>query len=166
MIHKVFAFGSNLSVDQMGDRCPGARVLGTALLRNHRLVFVGHSARWGGAVASVEPAPGERVPGLVYGIDDNDLARLDRFEGAPFVYQRVRKNVLGPSKRAWRVQTYELEAPCGAPSKEYFGQILRSYRMWGFDAAGLADAVMRADTRPRVLDAARRAAVAAKAIKR
>ncbi len=36
------AYGSNLNVDQMSTRCPGARVAGVAGLPNYRLTFRGN----------------------------------------------------------------------------------------------------------------------------
>lgn len=76
-----FAYGSNLDPHQMTARCPQARFVARAELREHRLVFGGFSRRWRGAVASVEPAPGYVVPGCVYTLGPGELELLDRFEG-------------------------------------------------------------------------------------
>ena len=88
-----FAFGSNLSDVQMRRRCPRAVLIGPAILRGRRLVFAGYSTKWRGAVATILPARGGRVPGLLYRISSADLARLDRFEGAPDIYARRERRV-------------------------------------------------------------------------
>lgn len=75
-----FAYGANLNKKDMAHRCPGAKPIGAATLKDHRLTFRG--------VADIEAAPGETVHGAVWVIDDQHLARLDRFEGCPNFYTR------------------------------------------------------------------------------
>jgi gamma-glutamylcyclotransferase (GGCT)/AIG2-like uncharacterized protein YtfP len=76
-----FAYGSNLDPVQMTSRCPSHKIVGLAELKDHRLVFPLYSQRWGGGVASVHPAHGASVWGMLYDLDDADLATLDGFEG-------------------------------------------------------------------------------------
>jgi hypothetical protein len=52
------AYGSNLNLKQMACRCPTAKVAGTAVMRNWRLVFNG--------VATIERYYGGKVPVLVW----------------------------------------------------------------------------------------------------
>ena len=40
---KYIAYGSNMSENQMAFRCPGARLIGTGYLPNHRLEFYLHA---------------------------------------------------------------------------------------------------------------------------
>ena len=77
----IFAYGSNMDPVQMRQRCPGAQTAGTAVLRDHRLCFPRLSDRRGCGVASVEPAVGDEVWGVLYRLDAADLAELDGFEG-------------------------------------------------------------------------------------
>lgn len=77
----VFAYGSNLNPDLMRERCPGHRVVGLAAAHDHRLGFLRWSDNWQGGVASLVPAHGRTVWGIVYELDDPDLATLDRIEG-------------------------------------------------------------------------------------
>jgi hypothetical protein len=53
------AYGSNLNKEQMEDRCPGAKVVGTAELKNYRLLFKGSLT---GSYLTVEPEMGCSVP--------------------------------------------------------------------------------------------------------
>ena len=58
------AYGSNLAVDQMSRRCPGARIEGKAELQDWRLAFHPH--------ATIRPEQGFTVPVLIWEITDND----------------------------------------------------------------------------------------------
>lgn len=78
------AYGSNLNLGQMADRCPTAKVVGASELMDYRLLFRGAHA---GAVATVEPYKGGSVPVLVWEIAPADEAALDRYEGWPFLYR-------------------------------------------------------------------------------
>jgi gamma-glutamylcyclotransferase len=136
-----FAYGSNLNGAQMRSRCRGARRVGRAVLPNHALAFGGFSCRWGGAVASVVRARGERVEGLLYELDDADVRRLDGFEGHPFAYVRVVRFVVAEDGRRRRVVTYvqreEALSP-SSPPRGYLGVLRRAYGRLGFDVGHLA----------------------------
>ncbi len=134
-----FAFGSNLNEEQMLRRCPNARVVGRASLPNHKLVFGGHSARWGGAVATVERAAGSQVEGVLYELGARDLSRLDQFEGAPWVYQRYRRDVrdlLGNRRRAVLYRMPGVEPK--PPAERYLAVLLKAYQRWGLDVTPIA----------------------------
>ena len=53
-----FAYGSNINLEQMADRCPAAEVVGTAVLDGYELLFRGKRSGYG--VATIEPQPGDR----------------------------------------------------------------------------------------------------------
>ena len=76
-----FSYGSNLDPEQMRERCPRARVVGLAALRDERLVFPLFSTNWGGGVASVQAAHGRTVWGVLYDLEEAELTALDAFEG-------------------------------------------------------------------------------------
>lgn len=76
-----FAFGSNLNPTQMAERCPGHKVVGMAELHDHKLAFPLTSPGWGGGVAGVQVAHGTSVFGVVYDLDEAQVAALDRYEG-------------------------------------------------------------------------------------
>ena len=60
-----FAYGSNINLQQMGYRCPGAEIFGPAVLEGYDLVFRGGSRR-GSGVATVIPKEGSQVYGLLW----------------------------------------------------------------------------------------------------
>ena len=139
-----FAYGSNLDEAQMAERCPSARARGRATLRHHVLVFGGFSQRWGGAVASIKRERGAHVDGLLYRISRRDLSGLDRSEGHPFVYRRVRRKVRDERGRWRKVWTYR-QPDDGfepwLPAPEYFRLIVCAYRRLDLDPIPLAAAV-------------------------
>jgi gamma-glutamylcyclotransferase (GGCT)/AIG2-like uncharacterized protein YtfP len=139
-----FAFGSNLSGERMLRRCPSAVLLGAGSLRGYRLVFAGFSCTWNGSVATIVPARGECVPGLLYRISRADLARLDAFEGAPLVYTRRQRMVLdrraGTARRAHVYEFAEVQ-DLGEPSFDYVLTILRAYREHGLATGALSSAL-------------------------
>jgi gamma-glutamylcyclotransferase (GGCT)/AIG2-like uncharacterized protein YtfP len=84
-----FAYGSNMDVERLRDRCPSAVVRGTGSLAGYRLVFNICSSGWNCGAANVVPDPSSVVWGVVASVSDEDLRVLDRFEGHPDHYQRV-----------------------------------------------------------------------------
>jgi hypothetical protein len=76
-----FAFGSNLDPDQMLARCPAHKIVGMAVLRDHKLIFPIFSTGWGGGVASLQGSHGNDVWGMLYELGDEDLRTLDGYEG-------------------------------------------------------------------------------------
>ena len=56
------AYGSNLNMPQMANRCPTAEVVGASQLKDYELLFRGSR---GSAVATVEPKEGSTVPVLL-----------------------------------------------------------------------------------------------------
>jgi gamma-glutamylcyclotransferase (GGCT)/AIG2-like uncharacterized protein YtfP len=141
-----FAYGSNLSIEQMLHRCPGADVVGVAVLPGHRLAFGGWSWRWGGPVATVLPAPGREVPGVLYRLGAADLAALDRFEGCPIAYQRALRPVVGQDGQKHRALVYALvdQSPAfTGPAAAYVDVLDAAYQAWGFDRRGLRAAIVR-----------------------
>ena len=91
-----FAYGSNLNVAQMKQRCPDSVEISAAVLDGWQL-----KER---LCADIEPAPGECVNGALYEISRNDLANLDVYEGYPEFYTRKRVQVTdcaGIFREAW-----------------------------------------------------------------
>lgn len=76
-----FAFGTNLSLTQMADRCPDSRFIGRAVLRGHRWQINqrGHANIVANIVANADRW--SRVEGLVYLLTAADEAALDSWEG-------------------------------------------------------------------------------------
>jgi len=129
----VFAYGSNMNFRQMFLRCPGARAVCVAKLREHRLTFAGRSTRWGGGVATIKPARRSSVVGVVWSVSRSNLDRLDGFEGYPFVYDRVPVRVdRGQDGELWCYAYVKNAAEVvTTPSREYLRTILDGYETAG-----------------------------------
>ena len=63
------AYGSNLNLPQMRGRCPGATIVGTAVIENYRLLFKGSKT---GSYLTIEPWEGGRVPVAVWEVTAAD----------------------------------------------------------------------------------------------
>ena len=75
--HTYFAYGSNLCVQQMAQRCPDAVDPLPATLADHDWLINERG------VATVEPFVGSEVHGVLWHLSDRDLATLDSAEGVP-----------------------------------------------------------------------------------
>ncbi len=79
------AYGSNLNVEQMKFRCPGAKVIGTAAIRNYELLFKGSRS---GSYLTIEHKRGGKVPVAVWEVTPENERALDRYEGYPTFYYK------------------------------------------------------------------------------
>lgn len=127
-----FAYGSNMDPDQMAVRCPGAAAQGPARLPDHGLAFARESLLWGGGVATVEPAPGEEVWGVLWEIGEDDEAALDRYEGVD--HGAYYKAVVGVD--AGEARETALIYVCSSkrwkrPSARYLAGLIRGARAHG-----------------------------------
>jgi gamma-glutamylcyclotransferase (GGCT)/AIG2-like uncharacterized protein YtfP len=145
----------------MANRCPTAAVAGASEIKDCRLLFRGAHA---GAVATVEPFKGGRVPVLVWEITPADEAALDRYEGYPYLYRKemVKVKLNGKTVSAMvyimNVSDDDSKAyrPLGCPSAYYYSTIREGYEdaaragLAGFDIDILrhatADSVEPEDT--------------------
>ena len=135
-----FAYGSNMDWQQMRDRCPTARFVGVAALRDHRLAFTRRSIKRGCGVANVVPVEGQVVWGAVFELDDRDIGRLDAAEGYRLgriknSYRREERHVFrdGDDKQPLAAAVYfgePQEAP-PLPNQDYKNLILVGARRWG-----------------------------------
>ncbi|TPL89750.1 gamma-glutamylcyclotransferase [Mesorhizobium sp. B2-3-13] len=122
-----FAYGSNMDIQQMKERCPDAEIVGSGHLPGYALCFPRMSMKRKCGVSSVEPFAGGEVWGVVYRLTAADLALLDRNEG----YQSGRDRHLNSYTRlpvtvtmngvATEMQTYFAEPQSGKflPSAAY-----------------------------------------------
>ncbi|MGW0159433.1 poly-gamma-glutamate hydrolase family protein [Mycobacterium sp. NPDC003323] len=113
-----FAYGSNLCVDQMALRCPDAGGPIAATLADHDWLINERG------VATVEPATGAEVHGVLWRISDADLGVLDRAEGVPVRYRRDRMRVhtRRGSHDAWIYIDHRTEP--GAPRPGYLERVI------------------------------------------
>ena len=134
------AYGSNLNLEQMSQRCPTARAVGTSVLKDWRLLFRGQHT---GAVATVERFRGGSVPVLVWQLQPQDEAALDNYEGWPRLYRKetLRIRLNGKTVEAMIYIMNEIH-PYGLPSPYYLNTIREGYISTGFDIGILHKAAL------------------------
>ena len=129
------AYGSNLNVRQMALRCPTAKAIGTAAIKDYELLFTGSKP---GAYLTIEPTAGAEAPVAAWSVEPSDELNLDRYEGFPTFYYKTElelpvryfsgKTVL---RKAFVYIMHE-ERPLGLPSGSYVRTCLDGYRNFGF----------------------------------
>ena len=139
------AYGSNLNIDQMSYRCPGARVVGTSKIPDFQLLFKGSKS---GAYLTIEPKKGAKVPVAVWEVTADDELSLDRYEGYPNFYYKteVEIPVIGIRDRKVRklkafIYIMHEEREIGVPSQRYVDTCLDGYEAFGFDENYLYEAL-------------------------
>lgn len=131
-----FAYGSNMSRGPMRERCPTAREAGVAELRNHRFAIMANG------YATVVPAPGLKVMGLLWRIGPRDLAALDDYEDvAGGLYTRAMRPVVQDGTVIEALVYLGCETREGRPSPDYIALVVAAARDCGLPedyVAGLA----------------------------
>ena len=133
------AYGSNLNLPQMAQRCPYAIVIGRTTLEGYELLFRGDN---NSAVATVEPKKGGSVPVLLWEITPRDEESLDRYEGFPKLYRKETVTVRFNGKPVGAMIYIMNDGwPLGLPGIAYTNTIVEGYKAAGFDLAALRAAV-------------------------
>lgn len=134
------AYGSNLNLRQMMYRCRTAKVVGTAEVKDHELLFRGGSC----SVATIEPAAGSSVPVLLWSIRPGDEKALDIYEGYPRLYTKKELEVELDGETVTAMAYVMTEGHiAGSPSQSYLNTIAEGYRSAGFDLNVLRMALHR-----------------------
>ena len=118
-----FAYGANMHIKYMSQRCPAAIPVQQFNLRDWELKFYNH--------ATIVPVTGTYTPGVLWNITEECESLLDNFEGYPSYY----------TKRKW-IQDgvefffYEMtpENRSGKPGQDYVSNIVDSYDYWSIPA--------------------------------
>ena len=124
---KYIAYGSNMVEAQMAHRCPGAKLIGTGYLPNHRLEFYLH------ATVERTRAHDANVPVAVWEISEEDERSLDRYEGFPTYYTKHRRRVvMDDGTELWgMVYIMNMIRP-QPPTAGYYNAIAYAYEKLGF----------------------------------
>lgn len=140
------AYGSNLNNEQMKIRCPGARVIGTAELRNYELMFKGSRS---GSYLTIEKKCGGKVPVAVWEVSAENEKALDRYEGYPSFYYKKEISIniklcSGTEERrnAFIYIMHESRS-IGTPTQDYVNICREGYRNFGFNEKFLDAAIER-----------------------
>ena len=128
------AYGSNMNVEQMKRRCPGAELVGPCRIIGHRLTFVD-------GVATIVKDSRE-TPGALWKITPQDEKRLDIYEGYPRAYRKqmvkVRHNGRVKEAMAYVANSGRIYPPVYG----YYETIKQGYRDLKFPEELLDEAVL------------------------
>lgn len=140
------AYGSNLNVWQMKHRCPSARIIGTAEIKDYRLLFKGSRT---GSYLTIEKQPGGVVPVGVWEVSVADEQQLDIYEGYPAFYYKKELEIEIKGIRTGRVRNRKAfvyimheDRPFGLPSACYVKTCLQGYMDFKFDKMFLEQALV------------------------
>jgi hypothetical protein len=123
MIDLYFAYGSNMDKEQMRRRCPGAEIAGVASLRDYRFIINNRG------YATLLPAPGSEVPGVLWRLQPSDEAALDCYEGYPAgLYDKGYRSIYDTAGNRLQAPVYidHRNHTLGAPQEGYLERILTS----------------------------------------
>ena len=81
-----FAYGSNLSHEQMKERCKNSKYIKKIFLEGYKLSFCAIDRDYG--VANIIKKLDSKVPGGIWNISANDEKELDCYEGFPIKYTK------------------------------------------------------------------------------
>lgn len=77
-----FAYGFNLNLMQMRQKCPKAAVAGIARLPGYKIGFYEHTVVWDGAMETIIPDLQSQVWGVLYALSASEWEELDSHEDA------------------------------------------------------------------------------------
>ena len=131
------AYGANLNKDNMAVRCPEAQPLFGVMVRDYKLVFNG--------VADIVRDEGAQVPIGLWKITKKCEKALDRFEGYPYLYKKIKVDLDIPGIND-KVMFYVMRNKgVSLPAAFYFNTIAQGYDDFGLDTDYLNWAVHEAD---------------------
>ena len=136
------AYGANLNLPRMMQRCPTAKVVSGSVLRDWQLRFRGTA---GNGVATIERKKNCTVPVLIFEVQPKDEKALDGYEGYPVLYRKEQVVVLKGDEPivAFTYIMNEDNHPYNQPGCYYFSVVLAGYLLNDFDVAILQEAVER-----------------------
>lgn len=122
-----FAYGANLDPVGMAHRCPNSTLLGLARLDHHRFIVMSDG------YATVLPAPGSVVHGLLWDVAADDWAALDAYEDVDAgLYRRAVSTVTGQDGLQPVTIYLASDNTVGTPAPGYMERVLAAA-----DACGL-----------------------------
>ena len=145
MLH--FAYGSNMDRRLMWRRCPDARLLGGAVLRDYRFIITKDG------YASVAAARGAVVHGLLWRLTPRDLAALNAYENIDAGLYRAAGMAVQAGGRAVRALVYLGRSGVpGRPRLGYMELVAAAARDGGLPADYVAslERISDAPSRPAV----------------
>lgn len=130
---KYFAYGANMDLENMSDRCLDAIVIGACTLKGYRFI-INHYG-----VASIVHDHTSSVYGVLWEISQEDEDFLDLFEGVKggwYGKESISISMMGDETIHENVLVYVASNnTLGKPIEDYFQNIIRNAMEFGFPQA-------------------------------
>ena len=125
------AYGSNINLEQMANRCPNSKIVSKEMLKGYELEFRG--------VATIVPKENAEVPVLIWEIDGRDEHSLDKYEGFPNYYRKelFEIDVNGEKKEC---MAYLMNGGHISPPMSYYYNVIKQ----GYEANDMNMSYLRA----------------------
>ncbi|XP_068226953.1 gamma-glutamylcyclotransferase-like [Palaemon carinicauda] len=124
-----FAYGSNLLTERIHINNPSAKKIHVGKLNDYRLDFNYFSQRWQGSAATIVEDPGNHLYGILWEIENEDMANLDMQEGVhQGIYKAVEVDVETLDGEKVKARSYQIIRPLEKdrrPSSVYMDVIIR-----------------------------------------
>lgn len=135
------AYGSNINIDQMKYRVPGAKPYGKGTVYNWQLAFHGND---GTAYATIVQSPGKKVPVVLWELSEKEESLMDRYEGYPKSYYKKKIPVhINGERKEGLVYIMDESRKVARPSRKYVNTVRIGYEHFGLDLQYLQDALER-----------------------
>jgi gamma-glutamylcyclotransferase (GGCT)/AIG2-like uncharacterized protein YtfP len=139
-----FAYGANMDVAAMANRCPSSKALGLARLPRHRWIMSADG------YATVIRDPRREVHGMLWELALSDVPVLDRFEDVPRLYRKVSQPVIATAGIRRALVYVGRSSEIGRPRPGYLDDVLRAAEVAGLPAGYVADMRKFGVTRPAI----------------
>jgi hypothetical protein len=132
------AYGSNLNICQMTQRCPGAKRIGSFYLNGYRLVFRG--------VADFEKNNKSKLALGLWEISEDNERALDRYEGVSSgLYDKV-VWVISINDTKYKALIYKMNSDSlGSPYESYKETIIDGFDDFKLNKKYLEDSLLHAE---------------------
>ena len=130
------AYGSNLNIEQMKNRCKDAVKIGSAFLEGYKLVFDEY--------LTIEKEPGKKVPVGIWELSLDDVKSLDVYEGYPNYYSKQYLDI-DYNGKIINALVYIKNKHNALPiflSFDYFNICLKGYEDFDLDVSYLQEAII------------------------
>lgn len=75
-----FAFGSNMNLTQMSERCPHTKKIAIGYMEDVEVCFPSFYEPWNSGMAGFKSAPGNKMWGVIFDLDPRDLEVMRDYE--------------------------------------------------------------------------------------
>jgi gamma-glutamylcyclotransferase (GGCT)/AIG2-like uncharacterized protein YtfP len=128
-----FAYGANMDVVAMAERCPSSKPIGLARLPRHRWIISSDG------FATVIRDARRDVHGMLWELALSDMPPLDRFEDVPKLYRKVNQPVISTTGIRRALIYVGRTAEIGKPRPGYLADVLKAAESAGLPALYIAD---------------------------